>query len=127
MKHEMNFFSKIITQAPTRINWHLMIGECWMATKTLQLLKGGGTHVISFLKNKSSLPCPLGQLKFFNCHPIIGICWMVTKTFWVPPYGNHGNQIFLIATKGWLMASFFKSFHWWLFKNMWHAFFLGDG
>jgi len=35
---------------------------------------------------------------------------MVTKTFWVPPYGNHGNQIFLIATKGWLMSSFSKAF-----------------
>jgi hypothetical protein len=35
---------------------------------------------------------------------------MVIKKIWVPPYGNCGNQNFLVATKGWLVASFLKAF-----------------
>ncbi len=35
---------------------------------------------------------------------------MVIKKIWVPPYGHCGNQKFLVATKGWLVASFSKAF-----------------
>jgi len=34
---------------------------------------------------------------------------MVTINFWLPPYDNCGNRKNLIATKGWLVASFLKA------------------
>jgi hypothetical protein len=61
MKHEINFFPKIITPAPTPINWHSMIKVCWMDTKKIQSLKGGGMHVISFLKKNDPYHALLGD------------------------------------------------------------------
>jgi hypothetical protein len=65
MKHEIIIFFKIITQAPTPINWHPMIGVCWMVTKNFQSLKGRGTHVISFFEKKIILTMPFWVIEKF--------------------------------------------------------------
>ncbi len=103
------FFPQNDSASYTPFDCHSMMGVCWMAIEFFWSPKRGGACNIIF--GKEIIPTmPTWVTKFFS----ITIRWVGRvgwrrKKFSCPPYGDHGNQKFLVSIEVWLVASFSKA------------------